>query len=454
MAMPATNDRRQFARIEAKWPVTALVERSEVGVELANLSPLGVLIYSKEPLLSQKQLRLFIKAPDHHTLQAEGSVVWSASGAMGENALGYRAGVRFTHMDDDDRRHLSRFITGMDKPGRWPQSKQLQATNVLAFLSLIVLMGILYFNLNTKMNDISKNVLPRVESALQKVEERTAPLVTLQEDIDMMASIRQETSDARRDIGVVVEKINTVLVPAVEGLHRKVYGQSAAIERITLSPAAQAGRAGEGAASTWRATNSENPPELPSEPQAKSAEIIVDRRLAFLGTSPPETAPKSYRRLKLGADLYAVAELTALDDAAPSLRQGEQTARANAKNRLLTLIESRITEILKELASTTGKELSSVIESLPKQIPERLGTKIAPVVTLSQVARREGREEIQVLLTVKKGDVLPVVEGEVEKEVLASDRFSPEERKEAQSKFKSILEAESKKPMDVLWKIQ
>ena len=452
--MPATNDRRQFGRIEAKWPVTALVERSEVGVELANLSPLGMLIYSKEPLLSQKQLRLFITAPDHHTLQAEGSVVWSASGAMGEHELGHRAGIRFSHMAEGDRRYLTRFITAMDKAGRWPQSKQIQVTNLLALLLLVVLIGILYFNLNTKVNDISKNVLPRVETALQKVEERTAPLVTLQEDIDTMASIRQETSDARRDIGLVVEKINSVLVPAMESLQRKVYGQPVALERITLSPAARTGRAGEGAESTREVKNTENPPDLLSEPQAKSPELILDKRLAFLGTSPPETTPRSYRRLKLGTDLYGVAELTALDGAASSPRQGEQTARANAKNRLLTLIQSRITEILKELASTTGKELNSVIESLPKQIPERIGTRIAPVVTLSQVVQREGREEIQVLLTVKKGDVLPLLEGEVEKEVLASGRFSPEERKEAQSKFKSILEAESKKPMDVLWKIQ
>jgi len=452
--MPATNDRRQFARIEAKWPVTALVERSEVGVELANLSPVGVLIYSKEPLSSQKDMRLFITAPDHHTLQAEGSVVWSAGGAMGEHEPGYRNGIRFTHMAEQDRRYLTRFISGMDKPGRWPQSKQIQVTNLLALLLLVVLIGILYFNLNTKMNDISRNVLPRVETALQKVEERTAPLVTLQEDIDVMASIRQETSDARRDIGVIVDKINSVLVPAVEGLHRKVYGQPVALERITLLPAARTGMAEEGAEATGAVKTSETPPDLLSEPQAKSTEIIVDKKLAFLGTSPPDTAPRSYRRLKLGTDLYGVAELTALEGAAPSPRQGEQTARANAKNRLLTLIESRITEILKELASTTGKELNSVIESLPKQIPERIGTKIAPVVTLSQVAQKEGREEIQVLLTVKKGDVLPLLEGEVEKEVLESSRFSPEERKEAQSKFKSILEAESKKPMDVLWKIQ
>lgn len=452
--MPATNDRRQFTRIEAKWPVTALVERSEVGVELANLSPLGVLIYSQEPFSSQKQMRLFITAPDHHTLQAEGSVVWSASGAMGEHELGYRAGIRFTQMAEDDRRYLSRFITGMDKPGRRPQSKQIQGTNVLAFLLLIVLIGILYFNLNTKMNDISKNVLPRVETALQKVEERTAPLVTLQEDIGIMTSIRDATSDARSDIGVIVENINSVLVPAVESLQRKVYGQPVALERVTLSPATRTGRAQEGAESMREVKNTESQSDLLPEPQAKSTEIILDKRLAFLGTSPPETTPRSYRRLKLGSDLYGVAELTALDGAAPSPREGEQTARANAKNRLLTLIESRITEILKELASTTGKELNSVIASLPKQIPERIGTKIAPVVTLSQVAQREGKEEIQVLLTVKKGDVLPLLEGEVEKEVLASGRFSPEERKDAQSKFKSILEAESKKPMDVLWKIQ
>ena len=452
--MPATKDRRQFDRVEAKWPVTALVEQSQVGLELGNLSPLGVLIYSKEPLLSEKRLRLFITAPDHYTLQAEGSVVWSASGAMGEQGVGYRAGIRFTDMAADDHRYLIRSLTGMDKPGRWRQSKQLQVASVLALLLLVVLTGILYFNLNTRMNDISKNVLPRVETGLQKVEERTAPLVTLQEDIDTMARIRQETNDARRDIGVIVEKFNSVLMPAMEGLQRKVYGQPAALERITLSPAAQTSMEGKGAEATPEVKSTESPPNLLSESQAKSVELILDKRVAFLGTSPPETTPKSYRRLKLGTDLYGVAELTAFGGAAPAPRQGEQTARANAKNRLLTLIKSRITGILKELASTTGKELNGVIESLPKQIPERIGTRIAPVVTLSQVAQREGGEEIQVLLTVKKGDVLPLLEGEVEKEVLTSGRFSPEERKEAQSKFKSILEAESKKPMEVLWKIQ
>ena len=452
--MPATSDRRQFERIEAKWPVTALVERNEVGVELANLSPAGVLIYSKDPLLSPKQLRFFIKAPDHHTLQAEGSVVWSASGAAGEHEFGHRAGIRFTQMAEDDRRYLTRLITGMDKPARWPQLKQVQVATLVALVLLVVLIGIVYFNLNTKMDDISKNVLPRVETALQKVDERTAPLVTLQEDIDMIASIQQETSHARRDIGVIVEKINSVLLPAMENLQRKVYGQPAAFDRISLAPAARTGGVGEGAESTREVKNADTPPALLPEPQAESTQLILDKRLAFLGTSPPETTPRSYRRLKLGTDLYGVAELTALEGAAPSPRQAEQTARANAKNRLLTLIESRITEILKELARTTGKELKSVIESLPKQVPERIGTRIAPVVTLSQVAQREGKEEIQVLLTVKKGDVLPLVEGEVEKEILASNQFSPEERKEAQSKFKSILEAESKKPMDVLWKIQ
>jgi hypothetical protein len=454
MTMEATNDRRQFARIEAKWPVTALVERSEVGVELANLSPQGVLIYSQKPLLSQKQMRLFITAPDRRTLQAEGSVVWSAGEAVGEHELGYRAGIRFTEMAEDDRRYLTRVITGVDRTGRRAQSTQIQVTNVLVFLLLIVLMGILYFNLNTKMKDISENALPRVEAALQKVEERTAPLATLQEDIDIMASIRQATSDARRDIGVIVQNINSVLVPAVEGLQRKVYGQPVALERITLAPAMQTGRAEEGTGSRREVQNMENQSDLSPEPQPTSTEIILDKRLAFLGTSPPETTPRSYRRLKLGNDLYGVAELTALEGAASSPREGEQTARANAKNRLLALIESRITEILKELASTTGKELNSVLASLPKEIPERLGTKIAPVVTLSQVAQRGGREEIQVLLTVKKGDVLPLLEGEVEKEVLTSGRFSPQERSEAQSKFKSILAAESKKPMDVLWKIQ
>jgi hypothetical protein len=451
--MPATSDRRQFDRIEAKWPVTALVERNEVGVELANLSPAGVLICSKDPLVSQKQVRLFIKAPDHHTLQAEGSVVWSARGAMGEGEVAHRAGIRFTQMAEDDRRYLTRLITGMDTHERWPQFKKIQLTNLLALLALVALIGMLYVNLNSKMTDISKNVLPRVETALQKVEDTTAPLVTLQEDIDSMAYFQQETSDARRDIDVIVEKINSVLLPAMENLQRRVYGQPTALERISLSPAGRPGGGAEGAESRREAKTTGALPALLSELQEKSAELIIDKKLAFLGTSPPETTPRSYRRLKLGTDLYGVAELTALDGAAPSPREAEQTARANARNKLLTLIEARVAEILRELARTTGKELNSVIESLPKQVPERIGTRIAPIVTLSQVSQRQGKEEIQVLLTVKKGDVLPLLESEVDKEIMASSGFSPDERKEAQSKFKSILEAESKKPMDVLWKI-
>jgi len=53
------------------------------------------------------------------------------------------------------------------------------------------------------------------------------PLVTLQEDIDTMARIRQETNDARRD-NLSLSKFNSVLMPAMEGLQRKVYGQPAA----------------------------------------------------------------------------------------------------------------------------------------------------------------------------------------------------------------------------------
>jgi len=209
-----------------------------------------------------------------------------------------------------------------------------------------------------------------------------------------MASIRQETGDARRDIGVIVEKINSVLLPAMESLQRKVHGQPAALERITLSPAARTGRLGEGEESRGEVKNTENLPAPLSEPQAKSTELILDKRLAFLGTSPPNRRPV-VPKAEVGHRSLWGAEVTALDGAAPSPKEAEQTARANAKNRLLTLIKSRITEILKELARTTGKELHSAIESLPKQIPERIGTRIAPVVTLSQIAQRRERKKFK-----------------------------------------------------------
>jgi hypothetical protein len=442
--MPATNERRQFDRIQAKWPVTALVEQSEVSVELENLSPAGALIYGREPIPSQNEVRLFMKAPDNRTLQAEGRAVWSSTADIGERDLSHRTGIRFTQIGKDDRKHIFRMITGRGTNNRWPQLRRTEFFLLLSLIVVATLVAISYFHLNAKIGALSKHVLPGAGTAT------SSP--SAQGDNARMTDIRQENITALRDIGIITDKINAVLLPEIEGLRRQVYGQSATIERITLSSPYSPGKEGAPGESEPQPKGAEQPVPTVAEPQAISGEMPLDARLALLKAATTETVPESYRRMRLGPEVYGVAELTTLDSAlAP--REAEKAAREKARTKLLTLVESRIKEILKELASGTGKEQESIIESWAKQLPERIGRRVIPVVTLSQVSQGEGEKELQVVMTVKKGEVLPLVQDEIEKEIIASNKFSPEERKEAQSKFKSILEAESRKPTDVLWKI-
>jgi len=450
--MPVTSDRRHFDRIQARWPVTALVGRSEVSVELGNLSPAGALIYGKEPIPSQKEIRLFMKAPDNRTVQAQGVAVWSSTADTDDRDLSHKTGIRFTQMANDDRQHVSRMTTRTDADDRRPQLRRSEVLYLLSLIVVAILIAISYFHLNAKIGAISQGVSPGPETARPKLDEKALSSPGAQDESARLPGLRPETITALRDIGVITDKINSVLLPEIEGLRRQVYGQSATIERVTLSSPWHPGREGAPGEPGPQSGGAGQSPSSPVEPQAVSTEGAPDTRLALLKVSPPPTAPQSYRRLRLGPEVYGVAELTTLDSAlAP--REAEKAARENARTKLLALIESRIVEILGELGRGVGKEQASVIESWRKRLPERVGGRVLPVVTLSQVSQGQGKRELQVVMTVKKREVLPLVQDEVEKEIIESNKFSPEERKETQSKFRSILEAESRKSTDVLWKI-
>jgi hypothetical protein len=389
-------------------------------------------------------VRLFMKAPDDRTLQAEGRAVWSSTADTGERDLSHKTGIRFTRIGKDDRKHIFRMITGSGTNNRWPQLRRTEVLLLLALIVVATLVGLSYFHLNAKIGAVSQNVLPGPAAATSSP---SAP-----EDNAMMTDIRQENVTALRDIGIITDKINSVLLPEIEGLRRRVFGESATIDRITLSSPATPKKEARPGESGPQPKGVGQLVSTLAEPQPTSTQGPLDARLAILKASTTEMIPQSYRKLRLGPEVYGVAELATFDSALAS-HEAEKVVRERAKTKLLTLVGSRIEEILKELASGTGKEQESIIESWAKQLPEQIGNRVIPVVTLSQISQAEGRRDLQVVMTVKKGQVLPLVQDTVEKEIIESSKFSPEERKEAQSKFRSILEAESRKPTDVLWKI-
>ena len=87
-------DRRVFARIEAKFPVRFLnpADGSEGEAETTDVSANGLGLLTKENLPSNTPLELWLSIPDNHLpLYTRGEVVWAQASEAGEQR---RVGVR------------------------------------------------------------------------------------------------------------------------------------------------------------------------------------------------------------------------------------------------------------------------------------------------------------------------------------------------------------------------
>ena len=120
MSDPA--DRRKHYRMDARWPVTIILNSETVEGETTNISAQGVSISCDNPLLMgvstscdeslflNEMCTLRIRPPDYDAIEVSGRVVWSDKhGIDGENRT-VGIGVCIVEISDKDRSYFKDII--------------------------------------------------------------------------------------------------------------------------------------------------------------------------------------------------------------------------------------------------------------------------------------------------------------------------------------------------------
>ena len=114
--MAGTKDRRQFDRVDIRWPVTIVTANSQLlAGEAENISQFGVYFRCQELLSLGQQYSLEIKPPTGQTLLALARVVWIADTGSEEVLHLFRVGAEFVYMSENDAHLLSSLIAEQQK---------------------------------------------------------------------------------------------------------------------------------------------------------------------------------------------------------------------------------------------------------------------------------------------------------------------------------------------------
>lgn len=96
-------ERRRTPRAEVAWTVIVRTSRGEVHAHARDVSADGISIVCEEPLLLDKELRMYIKPPDRGRIDVTGKVVWSDLYGIDENEATVAMGLCFVRISDQDR---------------------------------------------------------------------------------------------------------------------------------------------------------------------------------------------------------------------------------------------------------------------------------------------------------------------------------------------------------------
>ncbi len=107
--------RRRAPRIPVSLDISYDTGKDVLSGSLLDLGEGGVFISTPRPLEEGSPLRLCFPVPEREdSLVIEGTVVWRQD-AVSSPRPGM--GVRFEGMDEEDRRHLDRFLAGQEDGG-------------------------------------------------------------------------------------------------------------------------------------------------------------------------------------------------------------------------------------------------------------------------------------------------------------------------------------------------
>jgi hypothetical protein len=120
--MATNREKRQFARVEVKWPATIITSDGPLVSETIDISQVGLSIYCKEPLPSGREFRLEIQPPNRQPISATAMAVWSMDTTFLERSRSFVIGAEFEYITEDDIRFLGEIIRDRPKERDYQQN--------------------------------------------------------------------------------------------------------------------------------------------------------------------------------------------------------------------------------------------------------------------------------------------------------------------------------------------
>ncbi|MGD8370406.1 MAG: PilZ domain-containing protein [Syntrophobacterales bacterium] len=103
-------EKRKHSRAEVNWPVVIMTAHGATVAETKNIGASGAFIFCQAHLHPKEKVKVFVMAPNRHSLNISAEVVWSNPHSTEKDTPPCGAGIRFTRVSPGDRQFLRDFI--------------------------------------------------------------------------------------------------------------------------------------------------------------------------------------------------------------------------------------------------------------------------------------------------------------------------------------------------------
>lgn len=109
MSIPV--DRRQYHRIEVKWPATITLNGKVAECEINNICAQGISICCDEALYLGEIYSIEIMPPDYEVIQISGKVMWSDLCAIDDENKTVGIGICIVKIFDKDQKYFEDLVS-------------------------------------------------------------------------------------------------------------------------------------------------------------------------------------------------------------------------------------------------------------------------------------------------------------------------------------------------------
>jgi hypothetical protein len=110
-------ERRKYARLEVRWPISIISDQGMIEGESRNITPEGVFVHCRERLYENRTYQLIIKLPKHQPIVVKGKLVWSNLDEVEEDSVLGGMGFAFVKISQEDSKYLKKVISVYGKRG-------------------------------------------------------------------------------------------------------------------------------------------------------------------------------------------------------------------------------------------------------------------------------------------------------------------------------------------------